>query len=1012
MRLPRFAIEHHQFTVVIVLLLVVSGIASFMTMPRSEDPQVSVPGSNVIVIYPGASPIDLEQLVVDPIEEVVNELEDIEVITSHIEDGIAIVSVEFIFGTDPDDKYSEVVQQVTSIQGDLPDDIFSMDLSKWSVSDVNILQVALVSEKASYANLEDEAERLKKSLETVPGVRTVETWAYPSQEVRISIDMEKLAEMRIPMRQVIGAIQSSSANIPGGSIDIGAKQFTIQTSGDYESIEDIRRTIVHGYGGHVVHLEDVAVVEFDYEDEHYRARFNGEKAVYVTVEQKEETNIFRIMDQIRPRLDAFAEELSPGIEMELVFDQGKSVSSHIYGFFLNFLQGMILVGLVVLLALGFRASSIVMLAIPFSILIAIGAVDLGGFGMQQMTIVGLVISLGLLVDNAIVVVENVSRFLRAGHSGPEAAVRGTEQVGWAIVSATVTTLLAFTPLTMLQTMTGNFIRSMPLTVIFALTASLLISLTLTPYLSSRFLKVSPEKRAGLLGKLIQRFIENRYRRMLAFSLERPKRVLVTSLVIFVASLALFPVVGFSLFPKSGKKQLMVNIDTPKGTSLDRTDEVARYVESVLEHTDGVRYYAANVGHGNPKIYYNVFPKSERSTHAQIFVTLHDIDSKSIMTLVRDLRNEFSGYPGAEIEVKEFEQGPPVEAPIAIRMLGNNLGALRHNARIVEEIIESTEGTVNVKNPLRTSKTDLHVNINRVKAAMLGVPLVEIDRVVRAGIAGLTVSKYRDSEGEEYNIVVRLPIGEKPEFDDFDRIRVASVTGEQILLKQLATIEFKATPNEINHYALERSVTLTADVLSGYSVDRVTKEVIAKLEECTLPSDCRYTYGGELESREESFQGLMRAVVTALIAIFGVLVLQFRSYRQPLIVFSAIPLAIVGSIIALLITGHSFSFTAFVGLTSLVGIVVNNSIILVDYTNKLRSSGEDLLSALKEAGEARFTPIILTTATTVCGLLPLTIGGGTLWAPMGWTIIGGLIVSTFLTLIVVPILYKLSEGSKG
>lgn len=1011
MRLPRFAIEHHQFTVVIILLLVVSGIVSFMTMPRSEDPQVSAPGSNIIVIYPGASPIDLEQLIVDPIEEVVNELEDIKVISSHIEDGIAIVSVEFFFGIDPDDKYSEVVQQVTSIQDDLPEDIFSMDLSKWSVSDVNILQVALLSENASYANLEYEAERLKKSLETVPGVRTVETWAYPNQEVRVSIDMEKLAEMRIPLRQVIGAIQSSGANIPGGSVDIGAKQFTVQTSGDYESIEDIRRTIVHGYGGHVVHLEDIAAVEFDYEDAHYRARFNGEKAVFVTVEQKEGTNIFRIMDQIRPRLESFREGLPPGIEMELVFDQAKSVSSNIYGFFLNFLQGVILVGLVVLLALGVRASSIVMLAIPFSILIAIGAVDLSGFGLQQMTIVGLVISLGLLVDNAIVVVENVSRFLRAGHANSEAAVRGTEQVGWAIVSATVTTLLAFTPLTMLQTMTGNFIRSMPLTVIYALTASLLISLTLTPYLSSRFLKVSPEKRAGLLGNLIQRFIEKRYRRMLAFALERPKRVLVMSLVIFVASFALFPVVGFSLFPKSGKKQLMVNIDTPKGTSLDHTDEVARYVESVLDRMVEVRYYAANVGHGNPRIYYNVFPKSERSTHAQIFVTLNDIDSGNMSALIRRLRAEFSGYPGAEIEVKEFEQGPPVEAPIAIRMLGDNLGVLRDNARVVEEIIESTEGTVNVKNPLRTSKTDLHVNINRAKAAMLGVPLVEIDRIVRAGIAGLTVSKYRDPEGDEYNIVVRLPVGEKPAIDDFDRIRVTSVTGEQIPLKQLAAIEFKATPNEINHYNLERSITLTADVLTGYSVDRVTKEVIAKLEECTFPNECRYAYGGELESREESFQGLMRAVITALIAIFGVLVLQFRSYRQPLIVFSAIPLAIVGSIIALLVTGYSFSFTAFVGLTSLVGIVVNNSIILVDYTNRLRSRGEDLVSALKEAGETRFTPIILTTATTVCGLLPLTIGGGTLWAPMGWTIIGGLIVSTFLTLIVVPILYKLSEGSK-
>jgi multidrug efflux pump subunit AcrB len=318
---------------------------------------------------------------------------------------------------------------------------------------------------------------------------------------------------------------------------------------------------------------------------------------------------------------------------------------------------------------------------------------------------------------------------------------------------------------------------------------------------------------------------------------------------------------------------------------------------------------------------------------------------------------------------------------------------------------ATDGVINIENPLRTSKTDLVVNINRAKAGMLGVPLVEIDKTVRACFAGMTVSKYTDEIGKEFDIVVRLPIEAKPLLTDFDKIYVTSIIGAQIPLKQLASIEFKASPQEISHYNLNRSVTLTADVLPGYSVDLVTKKIIKRLDDYNWQKGYRYYVGGELEKRDESFGGMFKAIIIAVIGIFGVLVLQFKSFSQPLIVFSAIPLAIIGSIWALLITGYSFSFTAFIGLTSLVGIVVNNSIILVDYTNKLRDQGQDLISALKEAGETRFRPIIFTTGTTIGGLLPLTLQGGTLWAPMGWTIIGGLLVSTFLTLIVVPVLYK-------
>ena len=1017
MKLPKLAIENHQFTIVVIILLVLAGVASFLTMPRSEDPQISRAGSNIIAVYPGANPLDLEELVLDPIETALNELEDIDKMNSNVIDGLMLIRLEFLAGSDPDDKYGEVVQKIGSIRDELPDELSSLIIDRWEVSRVNILQVALVSDSASYRDLEWHAERLKKELERAAGVKRVNTWAFPEQEIRVALNWQKMARLGIPLGQVIGAVQSAGGNIPGGSIDIGSRRFAIQTSGSYRNLEDIAHTVVHAAGGKVLYLKDIATVNRDYEDQNYYARFNQKRAVFITANQQEGTNIYDVMEGLKSRIAAYEGSLPKEIALAYVFDQSHSVSERVNGFFANLMQGVLLVGVIVLLAMSMRAALIVMMVIPTSILIGLGLVDFSQYGLEQMSIAGLVIALGLLVDNAIVVTENVSRFLAQGLSRKDAAVRGTSQIGWAVVSSTATTVLAFLPIIMMQNTSGDFIRSMPVTVVFTLSASLLVSLTLTPYLSSRFLKTNGGSRISAGQQALQSFVERYYRRQLNFSLERPKTTLAVATVVFFGALALFPVVGVSFFPKAEKPQFIINIDTPQGTSLDRTDMAARYVESVLAGKAEVKQFAANIGRSNPMIYYNIIPKRQQSTHAQFFVELHDNDLETFHTLVGDLRDTFRHYPGARIEVKEFEQGPPVEAPIAIKVLGEDLDILKQLARDVEQMIALTPGTINVNNPIASTKTDLHVNINREKAGMLGVPLAEIDRTVRAGMSGLPVATYRDNDGKDYNIVVRLPLAEdlngrqKPRMSNFDHIYLASYSGGQVPLRQLANVEFTSSPMQISHFNLQRSVTVTADVEGGQSVDQATRGIIDQLDAYEWPEGYRYYIAGELESREESFGGMAKAVMIALIAIFGVLVLQFRSFRQPLIVFTAIPLAMIGSIIALLVTGNTFSFTAFIGLTSLVGIVVNNSIILVDYTNQLRQEGQPLLEALKEACETRFTPIILTTATTVGGLLPLTLGGGSIWAPMGWTIIGGLVVSTLLTLLVVPVLYRIFTRSE-
>ena len=1007
MKIAKLAIHNYQFAIVIIFLLVLSGVVSFLSMPRSENPQMAPPGTSVIAIYPGASPTDIEELLIDPIESKINEMDDIKRINSYCKDGLGITAVEFHTEADMDETYSQIVQKINSIRGDLPEDIMDLSIRRWNMSDfVIILQLALLSETAPYTVLDEEARRLEKHLEKVPGVKKVKRWGIPEREVRIALDLERLAQIGIPMSQVIIAVQAANFNIPGGHIDAGARRFNIKTSGSYESVDQIKDTIIHVYGEKVVYLRDVADVHFTHKDDLYFTRVKGRRGIFVTVNQKDETNIFEIMGVINEQLNIFQKKLPASITMEHVFDQSKSVSTRLSTFFMNLLQGLILVGIVVLAAVGLRASIIVILAIPISIFISLGFVDFSGYGLQQMTIAGFVIALGLLVDNAIVVTEVISRFMAKGFNRIEAAVKGTSQVGWAITSSTATTVLAFFPMVMLGYTTGDYIRSMPITVIFALSASLLVALTLTPFLASRLLSAESSRRESAVRRLLNWLITTSYKPALIRALKRPKTLLGLVLVVFAASLFLIPLIGVSFFPKAEKPQIVINIDTPEGSSLDRTDAAARLVESILDEVPQIITYATTVGRGNPQIHYNIDSKEPTANHAQIFVELNISHYREIEGLIGSLREKFRTFPGMSIAIKELEQGPHVEAPVAIKILGENMDSLGRIARDVEDLFLAVPGTVNVENPQKATRTDLRLRINRAKAGLLGIPIVEIDRTIRAGIAGVPISKYRDKEGKEYDILVRLPLEDKVRVSDLDRIYVNSLTGAAVPLRQIASLEFQSSLLEIDHFNFDRCATITSDVEPGFSVDDVTSRIISKLDDYSWPQGYRYYVSGQKESQEESFGSMGRAVIIALIAIFAVLVLQFRSFAQPLIVFTAIPLALIGSILALLMTGYSFSFTAFIGLTSLVGIVVNNSIILVDYTNKLRGAGKSVFEALIEAGETRFIPIILTSATTIGGLLPLTLRGGTLYAPMGWTIIGGLMVSTFLTLIVVPVLYTL------
>jgi len=1005
MKITEFSVKNYQFTIIIFILVLGIGISSLLNMPRGEDPSFSAPTSVIVAVYPGASPKDVEKLVADPIEKKMKELNDIKRIKSSIDDGLLVTTVEFTFGSDVNEKYNEVVREVNSIRATLPAELLSLDINKVSASDVNTYQSALVSQTASYKQLYDEADRLKKDLEKIAEVKKVKISGYPEQQVRVSIDLEKMAQNKIPLGRVLGSIQAGAVNIPGGSINAGGKKFNIKTTGDYSSINDIKNTPVYTSKEQIVYLKDIADVSFRDEDQTYYTRYNGKRSVFISVNEKENTNILQVNNKIEPILADFAKTLPSTIKFEKGFVQADDVNKRLSHFARDFAIAILLV-LLTLLPLGLRASTVVMISIPLSISIGLFLLNLLGYTINQLSIVGLIIALGLLVDDSIVVVENIERFLREGYSRFDAAIKATSQISKAVMGATATLILSFLPLIFLPEASGDFIRSLPVSVTSTIFASFFVSVTIVPFLSSMILSKHEKPEGNFFLRSLQKLINITYRPILNKAVKRPYLTLLAAFGLFAASLLLFGVIGFSLFPKSEKPMFLVNIETPLGTNLEKTDLAARSVESELKKISSVNHYFTNVGKGNPMIYYNEIQKNDASNYAQIFVRLKNISIPETEGIVENLRKKFASYPDAKIEVRQFEQGPPVDAPIAIRIFGDNLDTLRALSGRIESLMKSTEGTIYVSNPLQTFKTDIKLNINKDKAAMLGVSTNEIDKTVRMGVTGLNIATYRDDKGDKYQINATLQHRQKQTIDVFNKLYVTSQIGALIPISQLATPEFETTIPTIKHYNNNRYVVITSQVKNGYNTQAVTKEIIGKLNNLTMPKGFSYTPAGEVESSQESFGGLGTIIMITIFGFMAVLLLEFKTFKSTLIVLSVIPLGIIGAVTILFLTGNTLSFVSVVGFIALAGIEVKNSILLVDFTNHLRERGMELDKAIEEAGEIRFLPIILTTATAIGGLIPLILESSPLYSPLAWVLVGGLITSTILTRFVTPVLYKL------
>jgi len=1006
MRIWKFAVERWQFTLVVNALLIALGAYAFSAIPREEDPAFPIPVTSVIVVFPGADPADVERLAVRPIEDAIAELDDVDDIRSTSEDGLGVIRVEFDWSTDPDEKYDEVVREVNALRASLPAQVREVILRKTNPSLVNIVQYALVADTADARELRHVAENLEEALETVPGIRRAERWAVPEPEIRVALDLPRMAALGIDLEAVVMAVEGEGESVPGGAIDVGLRRYNLKATGDYESIDEVADTVVASRAGRAVRLNDVADVRWDTEEALYLGRWNGRRAAFITANMKEGENIFEVQRAVDERVAAFRKELPAGMELVLGFEQATNVATRLARLGSDFVLAIALVSLT-LLPLGLRAAGIVMVAIPLSLAIGLAGLWFLGFSLNQISIAGFVVALGLLVDDAIVVVENIARHLREGRERTVAAVLATDQIALAVLGCTATLVFAFLPLLNLPEGAGKFTRGLPLAVVLTILASLLVALTILPFLASRFLPRHAEPEGNVALRWVKRGIHFFYRPLIHHALRRPRAALSICFALFGASLLLVPAIGFSLFPPADKPQFLITIQAPEGAALDATDRALRLVERELARRPEVKHAMANLGKGNPLVYYNVFPLEQRTNTAEVLVVLDEWRERESPALLDELRAAFADYADAQIVVRRFENGPPIEAPVEVRIIGADLEVLERLAGEVESLVEGTPGTRDITNPMRLPRIDLDLGIDLDRAGLLGIASRDIDRIVRLAVAGFPAATFREPDGDAFDIVLRVPTEGRPTDRLLPDLRFTSrSSGATVPLAQIAEPRFVSGPNRIERYDRERLVTVKSFVREGFITSRVTADLRRRLDALELPRGYRIALGGEAQAAASSFAGLGTAVLVAVFGILAVLVLEFGSFRSVLIVAGVIPFGILGALTALYLSGYTLSYVAMIGLVALIGVEIKNSILLVDFTDQLRRRGTGLQEAIEEAGETRFLPVLLTSVTAIGGLLPLALAGSALYSPLATVMIGGLVSSTLLARIVTPVMYAL------
>ncbi|MFN5242970.1 MAG: efflux RND transporter permease subunit [Novosphingobium sp.] len=1005
MNIAALTVRRWQITLVGFLLLAILGLNAFLSIPRSVDPHFPIETTIVTVQLPGADAAEMEETVARPIEDVLQGLDNVREITSSSSDGSAVIVVNFVYGTDAETALDRTVREVNAIRSRLPGGIAALNFRRPRTTEASILQLALVHDGSSWRRVEKYAGDLRDRLNVVPGVRATVISGLPEPEMRVALDPGKLAELRIPPALVASALANGGIDLPGGAVQSAGRRFNVDAGGAYRRPEDIAAIVLRAVDGRIVRVGDGATVGWAEAEQLHVTRFNGKPAVFVSVKQKDGIDASTLRQDLDAAVAAFRPQLPPDMRLETGFDQSRDIERRLGQLTTDFAIALALV-LVTLLPLGTRASFVVMISIPLSLAIGVLVLFQLGYSLNQISISGFIISLGLLVDDSIVVVENIERHIRDGDPPEEAAINGTREIAMAVLGSTGVLLFAFLPLANLPEGSGDFVRGLPLAVLATVSASLLVSMTIVPFFASRILKGGHGPEGNRFLQALNGGIERFYRPILHWALDNPHRTFWGAMAACVAMFATVPLIGFSLFPKADQPYFMVRVEAPEGSSVVQTDRIVREVSGLVADFPGLIARMENAGRGNPQIFYNNIPREFDTRYGEIFVTIDEFDPRRTPDQIAALRRKLATYAGARVTVVQFDNGPPVEAPLALRITGPELGKIKALSADVAAIMRRTKGTRDVVDPLAVDRIDLDLGVDTDKAGLLNVPPDAVRRTLRLALSGERVAAFRDAEGDSYPVRVRLPLERELPVSTLGSIYVTSLDGASVPLSQLASPRLVSAPAQINRYKLQRANTVSAAVEDGMLPSKLLPQILTEVDKLPFPPGYSYSIGGEAEASARSSGGLGGVILLAGFGIFGVLVAEFGRFREVTVVAGVIPLGLFGGLFALLLTGYSLSFLAVIGFVALIGIEIKNSILLVDFTTQLRERGMELREAIERAGEIRFLPVLLTSVTAIGGLLPLALSGAPLYAPLAWVIIGGLISSTLLSRIVTPVMYLL------
>ena len=1010
-----WVLAHWQFAGVMLFLILALGWSALTTISRTEDPVLEIPEYAVTAVLPGAEPASAEQQLAKPIEDAIYHLDGVEQVRSYSGNDVASVDVRFRWGTNVSVAYNDLQREMNALRPSLPGGLAKLEVVRFRPGNVAIRVVALTSDTLPMRGLDKLSRRLRDQLGAIPGIREVKITGVPPGEVAVSLDSARLAALGLPPAQVVGALHDAGADAPVGKLDAGARRFDVAFEGAYPSLEAIRNVALPSRGGGVVRVGDVAKVGWANADVADLARFNGHRAVLLAIEAADGQDVGRLAPLIDAALGQFEKSLPGGVKLQRGFDQSANIANRIGHLERDFLIALALVS-ITLLPIGWRAGVVVMVAIPLSLLFGVLMLFVFGFTLNQLSIAGFVLSLGILVDDAIVVVENIARWRREGHGPAEAVIGATRQITLAIVGCTACLIFAFLPLTALPDASGAFIRSLPVSVFATVSGSLLVALTAIPLAARWVLKDDAGPEGSPLLQRVNAGIHRFYAPVLHRALDAPKLWLGGLYALSLLAIPVVMVIGSSLFPTAGLPEFLIDVNAGPGANLARTEALTARVEARARAIPGVRWVSTSIGRTAPRLYYNLSEFQSDPNFAEVAVGLDQWSDRGGKALLAELRAEFSHIPGADISIIEFKQGNRVEAPVAIRISGADLAQLTGMAARAEAVMKATPGLITVENPLRRQRSDIRLVADDAAVAAHGVAPGALRQAVQIALTGASPATLRDADGDAWPLDVSLPrdaANPQPtgnRLADLNAIYVPTAAGGQVPLAALAKATLTSGPATIDRVDRIRTVTLTADVAPGTLVSRATDDALARVSAAlTLPPGYRLSLGGEAEEQSKSFGNLGPAIMIAAFGILAVLVLEFGNLRSVAVVFGIVPFGFLGAVLALLITGNNLSFTAAIGLVALIGIEIKNSILLVDFTEQLRAEGVAVREAVERAGELRFLPVLLTSLTAIFGLLPLAIEANGLYSPVAIVLIGGLISSTLLARIATPVMYLLLAG---